>query len=64
MITDLTTRTTTEADPDEGKDARAVAKGRVGGVKGGGARAAALSPRRRSEIAKMAAAARWNNRKV
>ncbi len=33
--------------------------GRKGGLKGGKARAAALSPERRSEIAKRAAAARW-----
>ena len=35
MIADLTTRTTTEIDPDAGKDAKAVAKGRRGGIKGG-----------------------------
>ena len=36
--------------------------GRLGGLKGGLARAAKLSPERRKEIAKQAAAARWNNR--
>ena len=46
-------------DPDEGKNPHAVALGREGGKKGGKARAEKLSPERRSEIAKKAAAARW-----
>lgn len=37
----------------------AAALGRLGGLKGGPARAAALSPKRRREIARAAAAARW-----
>ena len=37
----------------------AAALGRLGGLKGGPARAAALSARRRREIAKTAARARW-----
>ena len=36
-------------------------KTRNGGLKGGKARAQALTPQRRSEIAKKAAAARWAN---
>jgi len=36
-------------------------KGRSGGLKGGKARAAALSPRKRKAIAKKAAAARWKS---
>jgi hypothetical protein len=40
----------------------AAALGRLGGLKGGPARAAALSPRRRREIARVAAAARWKDR--
>jgi hypothetical protein len=36
--------------------------GRKGGKKGGPARAASLSPEKRSEIAKKAAAARWSKR--
>jgi hypothetical protein len=59
-IMDLTTRTTTEADPDAGKDSIAVARGRKGGAKGGPARAAALAPEKRKLIAKKAAAARWS----
>jgi hypothetical protein len=44
---------------DDGKDALAVALGRRGGLKGGKARAAALSSKRRREIAKKAATVRW-----
>jgi hypothetical protein len=39
--------------------AAAAALGRRGGLKGGPARAASLSPKKRSEIARKAAAARW-----
>jgi hypothetical protein len=46
-------------DPDEGKDPAAVSLGRRGGLKGGKARAAKLTPELKSEIAKKAAAARW-----
>lgn len=44
---------------EEGKNLNAVALGRLGGLKGGKARANKLSPERRSEIAKKAAEARW-----
>ena len=43
-----------------GKDAAAAALGRIGGLKGGRARAANLSPEQRREIAQRAAAARWS----
>lgn len=45
--------------PDSTKNPAAVALGRLGGLKGGKARAAALSKKKRAEIAKLAAAARW-----
>ena len=54
-----------EQDNENPKDelkAAAAALGRKGGLKGGKARAKALSPKRRSEIAKKAAAARWGNK--
>lgn len=41
------------------KDPAAVSLGRRGGLKGGKARAAKLTPEQRREIAKKAAAARW-----
>jgi hypothetical protein len=47
-------------DPDEGKNPHAVALGRMGGKKGGAARAAKLTPEQRSEIARKAAASRWS----
>jgi len=49
---------------DTGKDPAAVALGRKGGLKGGAARAKALSAKKRSEIAKKAAKARWKPKKV
>jgi hypothetical protein len=44
---------------DDGKNPAAVALGRLGGKKGGKARAASLTPKQRSEIAKKAARKRW-----
>jgi hypothetical protein len=44
------------------KNPAAVALGRLGGLKGGAARAASLSPRKRSQIAAKAAAARWGKK--
>jgi hypothetical protein len=48
-----------EASKPKEKNPAAVALGRLGGAKGGKARAAKLSKKKRSEIAKKAAAARW-----
>jgi hypothetical protein len=45
------------------KNAHAVALGRLGGVKGGPARAKALTPQRRREIALRAIQARWRRAK-
>ncbi len=44
---------------DDGKNPAAVALGRKGGLKGGVARAKALTPEKRARIAKRAAKARW-----
>lgn len=50
------------ADGGEHRNApRAVAAGSKGGRKGGTARAKALTPERRSQIAKKAAKSRWKN---
>jgi len=43
------------------KNPAAVALGKLGGLKGGAARARKLSAKRRSAIAKKAARARWKN---
>ena len=48
-----------EPSPESGKNLHAVALGRLGGAKGGVARAAKLSAKRRAEIAKKAAKTRW-----
>ena len=48
-----------KAEPDDGKDPAAVALGRRGGLKGGKARAARMTPQERSEAARRAAEARW-----
>ncbi len=47
------------SEKPSGKNPAAVALGKLGGAKGGKARAAKLTPKRRSEIARKAAAARW-----
>ncbi|MBS1625996.1 MAG: hypothetical protein JST83_18390 [Bacteroidetes bacterium] len=44
------------------KNEAAVALGRLGGLKGGKARAEKLTPAKRSAIAKKAAKARWNKK--
>lgn len=55
-------RATKEPEPRESKkNPHAVALGRLGGIKGGRARAEKLSSERRQEIAKKAAAKRWHN---
>ena len=48
---------------ENGKNPHAVALGRLGGKKGGKARAEKLSPERRSEIARQAALARYKKSK-
>ena len=48
-----------EIPVDEGKNPAAVALGRLGGKKGGKARAKKLTKKQRSEIARKAAQARW-----
>jgi hypothetical protein len=47
-------------NPDAGKNPAAVALGKLGGAKGGKARAEALSPAKKKAIAKKAANARWH----
>ncbi len=50
-------------DEDREPESAKVKAGREGGKKGGKARADALSPERRREIAKKAAEARWRDHK-
>lgn len=52
-----------EPEPElPAKDPERVERGRLGGANGGKLRAERLSPERRAEIARMAAAARWGGR--
>jgi hypothetical protein len=46
--------------PERAKNPAAVELGRLGGVKGGRARAEKLSPAQRKKIARKAAEARWS----
>lgn len=61
----LTVQQATGGEPpaaaESKKNPHAVALGKLGGPKGGKARAAKLSPKRRKEIAKKAAKARWSS---
>jgi len=63
LIVDLATGEVVENSgvSDSGKNPAAVALGKLGGRKGGRARAERLTPERRREIAKRAAAARWKH---
>ncbi len=61
IATGIIQAVTGEEAPKTGaeKNPAAVALGRLGGKKGGKARAAKLTPEQRTEIARAAAAARW-----
>ena len=48
------------SEPEREKNPAAVALGRLGGVKGGKARAAKMTPEERAESARKAAVARWS----
>ncbi len=61
LIVDIATGQVEDPDPNAGKDANMAALGRKGGLKGGSARAAALTPQERSESARRAARARWGD---
>jgi len=58
LITDIASGDVEDKAPDTGKNPAAAALG----SKGGQRRAAAISPERRAEIARAAAAKRWSKR--
>lgn len=62
QIVDISTGREEDSSPEYHKNPAAVALGRLGGLKGGRARAQKLSAEKRSEIARAAAAARWQNK--
>jgi hypothetical protein len=61
MIVDIATGNAPPEPPDT-RNPAAVALGKLGGAKGGKARAKALTAKQRSEIAKKAAAKRWGKK--
>lgn len=58
LVVDIATGQVEDRE-DDGKDPAAVMRGRIGGQRGGKARAEKLSAAKRREIAKGAASARW-----
>jgi hypothetical protein len=60
FIVDATTGQVEIPDPDAGKNPAALALSKLGASKGGKARAASLSAKKRKLIAKKAAKARWS----
>lgn len=59
LIADIATGEESNDQPETTKNPAAVALGRLGGLKGGKARASSLTPEQRKEIAQKAAAKRW-----
>jgi len=59
FVVDLATGELDDVSTTDGKNPAAVALGRLGGKKGGRARAESLSAKRRREIARRAAKLRW-----
>ena len=62
-IVDLATGETKEPAIEDTRNPNAVALGRLGGLKGGNARAKALTSVQRIKIAKLAAKKRWATKK-
>lgn len=59
IVQQATGEATPQPEETPTKNPAAVALGKLGGLKGGAARAKSLSAQRRSAIAKKAAAVRW-----
>jgi hypothetical protein len=64
LVVDMATGERAEPEADYKKNPAAVALGRLGGLKGGNARAASLSAEERKRIAEKAASKRWSNTKT
>jgi hypothetical protein len=67
LVVDIATGEVEDREPtpeEQGKDPAAVSLGRRGGLKGGKARAKALSLAQRQKIARKAAKARWTKVKA
>lgn len=59
IVSEATQEKTSSSKPTKEKNPAAVALGRLGGLKGGPARAKKLSAKKRKEIAVRAAKSRW-----
>jgi hypothetical protein len=59
LVGDIATGQVEDNEPDD-RNPAAVALGKLGGAKGGKARAAKLTPKKRTEIARKAAQKRWS----
>jgi hypothetical protein len=60
LIADIATGETKDVNPDLNKNSNAIELGKLGGSKGGKARAEKLTPEQRKEIAQKAAKKRWS----
>ena len=63
LVGDIATGQTADTEPDN-RNRAAVELGKLGGKKGGKARWANLTPEQRSEVASLAAQARWRKKKT
>ncbi len=63
LIVDISTGEVEDTISESKKNPAAVSLGRLGGLKGGKARAKKLTPKRRKEIAQKAAQTRWAKKK-
>ena len=62
IVDEATGQAPPDEQADDGKNPAAVQLGRLGGLRGGKARAEKLTAAERSKIAKKAAAARWKRK--
>jgi hypothetical protein len=65
LMIDILTGQVQDREPtpeEQGKDPAAVARGKLGGVKGGSARAANMTAKQRSDSARNAARKRWGQK--
>jgi hypothetical protein len=60
MLVDIVAGEIEDREPDGGKGPAAIERGRLGGVKGGKARAAKMTARQRKASALKAVKARWS----
>lgn len=61
LVVEIATDQSSDTVPSESPMAKL---GRAGGLKGGAARSASLTPKQRSDIAKKAAASRWRTKDI